>query len=478
MYRRVLLPVLTLFLLLGACQAPAGVPVQLSGGGPSPELADAPSAGAADPEEGLVRFYLADPGDPSRWIEIDPAELGEGRRCWVADPEGEGDGASYTEVVLTGVGEDGEYVFVSYPGPDLTQERLNAVLDEVMKDYLATAVSVAVIEDGEVTVSGAWGWAVKNQREMTADTKVRAASLSKVAVGMSTLSMAEEGLLELDVPLDTYWGRGVGNAYSEAQPTVYTLMTHTSSLTDQANIDGLANLRACLQSPYSWRRMEPGDGDYWYYSNFGFCVLGTTLELAADQMLEDYLQSRWLEPLGIRASLYSGKLAADELACLYDDLGRVELSAWDQIARPVPAGIGDSGSYFPGNLTISAPDMARLAAVLVNDGSYHGVRYLSPGSVADMETPRFTVDYPDNPWPFEQCLVLRHQRDLMGRASVYYHTGSAYGVYALLSYDPEAGDGVVVLTVGAPYQVNDRGLYTLCADLSGRLYAEMEGNRS
>ena len=64
--------------------------------------------------------------------------------------------------------------------------------------------------------------------------------------------------------------------------------------------------------------------------------------------------------------------------------------------------------------------------------------------------------------------------DLLGREELYYHTGSAYGVYALLSYDPNTGDGVVVLTTGAPRQVDDRGLYQLCARLSEQLYAAME----
>lgn len=47
-------------------------------------------------------------------------------------------------------------------------------------------------------------------------------------------------------------------------------------------------------------------------------------------------------------------------------------------------------------------------------------------------------------------------------------------MYALLSYDPNTGDGVVVLTTGAPRQVDDRGLYQLCARLSEQLYAAME----
>ena len=77
-------------------------------------------------------------------------------------------------------------------------------------------------------------------------------------------------------------------------------------------------------------------------------------------------------------------------------------------------------------------------------------------------------------WGLEALDPLPPLEDLLGREELYYHTGSAYGVYALLSYDPNTGDGVVVLTTGAPRQVDDRGLYQLCARLSEQLYAAME----
>ena len=78
--------------------------------------------------------------------------------------------------------------------------RLDQALEEVMADYTAAAVSVATIEHGQLSQSGAWGWAIKNEREMTPDTKIRIASISKVAVGMCALAMAEEGLVDLDAP--------------------------------------------------------------------------------------------------------------------------------------------------------------------------------------------------------------------------------------------------------------------------------------
>ena len=162
------------------------------------------------------------------------------------------------------------------------------------------------------------------------------------------------------------------------------------------------------------------------------------------------------------------------LGSLYDARGNVLRSPGQQTGQSVPDEIGLGASYYPGGLTISAVDLAKLVSILAGDGMYNGEALLSPQSVEEMETVQFSVDPGDGTAPFDQCLILRRQEDLLGREELYYHTGSAYGVYALLSYDPNTGDGVVVLTTGAPRQVDDRGLYQLCARLSEQLYAAME----
>ena len=361
------------------------------------------------------------------------------------------------------------------PEPEpLTQGEAEQILEEVMADSSAVGVSLTVIEDGEVGASAAWGWAVRGERPMTADTKVRAASLSKTAVGLCAMAMAEDGLADLDAPLGTYWGEGVRDPYAQTQPSIRTLMAHASGLKDFGVTRGLSKLRGILSSSSAWRNVEPGTPEAWYYSNFGVCVLGTTLELSSGQLLDSYFQSRFLEPMGIRASLHAGKLEAEEVAVLYDAYGNVQRTQGQQTGQTVPDEIGLGASYYPGGLTISAVDLAKLVSILAGDGMYNGEALLSPQSVEEMETVQFSVDPGDGTTPFDQCLILRRQEDLLGREELYYHTGSAYGVYALLSYDPNTGDGVVVLTTGAPRQVDDRGLYQLCARLSEQLYAAME----
>lgn len=292
------------------------------------------------------------------------------------------------------------------PAPRLTQEDMDQAIQQVMENYSATALSVAVVERGEVTQCGAWGWAVQDQRPMTADTGVRIASISKVVEGMAAMKLAQDGILDLDAPLSSYWGEHAQNSYSLRQPSPRSLMTHSSTLKDLEMTRGLDRLTSILSRTSSWRDREPDHADSWAYSNFGMCIFGTTLELASGQLLDDYLQAQFFGPLDINASFHAARLSPEQLANLYEPKGVLCRSIQTQISQPVPTEIGMGATYYAGGLTISARDMAKLLAVLCGDGTYQGTQYLLPQTVAAMETPQFTVSNGEYT-PFQQCLVLR-----------------------------------------------------------------------
>ena len=197
-----------------------------------------------------------------------------------------------------------------------------------------------------------------------------------------------------------------------------------------------------MSSSSAWRNVEPGTSGAWYYSNFGVCVLGTTLELSSGQLLDSYFQSRFLEPMGIRASLHAGKLEAEEVAVLYDAYGNVQRTQGQQTGQTVPDEIGLGASYYPGGLTISAVDLAKLVSILAGDGMYNGEALLSKQSVEEMETVQFSVDPGDGTTPFDQCLILRRQEDLLGRGGALLPHGQRLrGVRPAVLLTPIPGTG-------------------------------------
>ena len=348
-------------------------------------------------------------------------------------------------------------------------EAVRAKVEEIAARYGSVGLQVAVLEDGVVTDSIACGWAVKNADPMTADHKMRVASLSKVGVGMAAMVLRDRGVIDLDAGIGDYWGISTGNTrYPDTPVSVRSLLSHTSSIPLYG--DDVSRSRGAVEARLrgnQYNSLKPGSVWSWGYNNYGFAVLGMTLELAGKDYLDNILDQSLWSVMEIDAAFEGGEIrGTDKLVTIYRHDGSVGRSAESQRNYKRPAAPGSSGSSFAGGLTISARDLGKLLGLLVNDGTYQGLRLLSEESVELMET-RFDQILSDGTY---QALPLRSQDGIYGRDRLYYHTGSAYGVYNFMSYDPAAGDGIVVLSTGASAARDANGIYAVCGDISRYFY--------
>lgn len=359
------------------------------------------------------------------------------------------------------------------PIPAITQAGLDEAVAQAGTDHGAVGVQAAVIQDGTVVLESAWGWAVKDSVALTPQHKLRCASLTKVAVGLSTALLLDQEVIDPEADIAQYWGSTVCNPYYPDTPvTVDALITHTSSLSDASSLSALKGTAARQRLAGSgFQAVCPGDPAGWSYNNYGFSVLGMTLELAADQPLDQVLGEGMLQPMGIDAAFEAGSVTHTELlAPLYQggSMSRSVSEMLGYVCNPTP---GYRGNFFAGGFTCSAGDYARLIAVLAADGEYEGQTLLSPEAVTYLETP---LDQPitdeNRGVTFYQCRPLRYQEDMYGREGLYYHTGSAYGFYGFLSYDPVTKDGLVVFTTGAEGSIDSYGVYAVCGEIAQAVY--------
>ncbi len=370
---------------------------------------------------------------------------------------------------------------------------LQAAIQAAARDYGAIGVQVAVLEQGRVTDAFAFGKAgggqvmvkdmdngltlVVDMDAMNIYNKLRVASISKVVVAMNAMAMAEDGRLDLDGSIGQYWNCAAQNrAYPDTPVSIRSILSHTSSIPLYG--DNTSRRYASVQRRLASRDfsgLQPGSIHSWGYNNYAFGVLGMTLELAGQQRYDAIADENFFLPLGIDAGVVPGELDHPErVATIYRHGGSVGRSAAAQRKMRYTYDPGDYGNYFCGGLTASAIDLAKLYAVLAGDGAFEGQRLLKAESVAAMET-SLGVPYGQ---AFEQCYPLRLQWNIYGRTRLYYHTGSAYGVYNLASYDPDTGDGVVVLTTGASGAKDSRGIYAVCGEISRLVYAAIDRNNT
>lgn len=366
--------------------------------------------------------------------------------------------------------------------------QLGAEIEEIAKKYGTIGLQVAVIEGGRVTDCYTYGRATNAQTmvkdvetdtvlvvdtgAMTRDHKLRIASISKVVVAMNAMALAEDGKLDLDGDIGQYWNCQARNrAYPDTPVSIRSILTHTSSIPMYG--DGTSRRYADVHRRLAngdFSSLQPGSIYAWGYNNYAFGVLGMTLELSQNRRYDDIADEYFFLPLDMDAGVVPGELDHPELlADLYRHDGSVGRSAQFQREMRYTYDLGDYGNYFCGGLTISAVDAAKLMAVLAGDGMYEGQRLLSRESVAAMETSLGTPYGQE----FEQCYPLRLQHDIYRRDSLYYHTGSAYGVFNLASYDPATGDGVVVLTTGASGAKDSHDIYSVCANITQAVYTAL-----
>lgn len=352
----------------------------------------------------------------------------------------------------------------------LAQTKHSEKLDSLCRGYECMGVTAAVISGGDLYATYEYGYADKNSGLlMNSDTKIRVASLTKVVVMMAALSMEEQGILDMDEDIGSYLGYKVRNPkYPNTPITMRMLLTHTSSFTDfgvkGTDVNWMKNK---VSRSASYMDKKPGVSSAWKYNNSAVCLAGAVLEKVCDMTLVDYVNEYYFDVLGVDASLHAAKVRAqDSIATLYRG-NQVVFSRKAQIKRPYFETPGDNNCLYAGDLTISAKDYARLLCILSQNGQYRNNYYLSPDTVSEIYEEYVGLSQKS------QCLILKHFNGQFEGRNLYYHTGNAYGVLSYASFEPETGDGVVIITTMSNSTAKQNDVYLPCYKLARYCYQEI-----
>jgi CubicO group peptidase (beta-lactamase class C family) len=166
--------------------------------------------------------------------------------------------------------------------------------------------------------------------------------------------------------------------------TVRDLLTHTSGVMSgpmsNAAGRGIAPSPTETLADYIPRLgsvpVEFQPGTRWAYSALaGFDILSRLVEIVSGQMIDQFLQERLFDPLGMDDTTYIPPVNNRQLVTRYTGSANGLEPATD------PGFM--NGVYFSGGggLFSTAPDYARFALMLVNGGELDDVRILSPRAV-------------------------------------------------------------------------------------------------
>ncbi len=364
-------------------------------------------------------------------------------------------------------GEESEIPFTDTE--DFTE--IKQAADGIASSYGAVGVQAAVIKGGKLYYTYEYGKANTEQdKAVTPDTKFRIASLSKLVTDIIFMALADEGKVSLDADISDYLGFTVRNPYfPDSVITPAMLMSHTGSIIDtsaflDSRLSGSSTPIKTLLSSDSFSYSRPGES--YTYSNFSVALIGCIAELVTNTPFEELAKKYVFSPLGIDAGFTGTAINGQELiATLYGNGG---YSVEQQLALGWHETLGQTHHLVQGNLTISAKDYMNIAAVLSNGGvSADGTRILSEESAAELLKVRYDSG------SFKSCFGLLKQTNVIEGTEVCTHTGSNFGMFSAFVIDPVTGNGVAVLTSGAPGTKDTAtDIYSICLEIIRELYPQ------
>lgn len=170
---------------------------------------------------------------------------------------------------------------------------LDKTVPKLMEKYNINGLSLAIVRDGSPFLVKYYGTQnVVTDKRNDKHAIYKAASLGKPVFAYIVVKLAQEGKIDLDTPLVTYFDHDVveGNLYSK-KVTARMILSHTSGLPNFN--EGLSELDFAF---------DPGTN--FKYSGYGYIYLQKVIEEVMGEPLEKLAREMVFEPLNMNDTSY------------------------------------------------------------------------------------------------------------------------------------------------------------------------------
>lgn len=331
-------------------------------------------------------------------------------------------------------------------------------IEQLMQETPVMGLSVAVVKNNKLIYTKAYG--LKDAELKTPLSTVdifRIASISKSFSATSIMQLVEKKKLSLDDDVSDLIGFKVRNPqYPDVVITLKMILSHTSSLNDSEGYFSLDAINPSKNNDWQkcYNSYEPGKG--YQYCNLNFNMAGTIIERVSGERFDHYVLNHILKPLKLYGGYNVNELNQNLFAKIYEfniDSAKFIYSpgAYDPRKKEIENYVmGYSAPIFSptGGMKISAPDLARYMMMYINHGKKKGKKgIISEASAKIMQTPVAVKE--------GYGLALLKTDKLIKGEIMTGHTGSAYGLFSAMFFNPEKKFGFVVISNGCDPRYSD-----------------------
>lgn len=366
--------------------------------------------------------------------------------------------------------------------------KLNDRIQQISKKYKAIGLSLAVVRDGKIEWTISYGYSDK-EMGIAANTQTvyRIASISKTVTAMALMTLYDKGLVELDSDISSYLEFQVVNPYfPDKHITLRSLLTHTSSISDYGtyikavesgkDFPLLTDMLITGRQAFSMKNFYHYDPESknFAYSNFGYGIIAAVIESITGKRFSDYVRECLFEPLQLDASFLPSDISdSGKIANIYrgNELSFSRAKAMEGKERISRLPIGQLYILAPGNLYISADDLAKLMIVLMKSVTHEERSILSSEAVDMMNKTQSIKSSDANEM---RGLGLHITDSLVKGRCLRGHQGRAYGATSEMFYDISDKTGVVYLSNGSKDVKARNGFTVIGSEIVNAVYDCLE----
>jgi CubicO group peptidase (beta-lactamase class C family) len=329
-------------------------------------------------------------------------------------------------------------------------EKAEMEIQQIMKSAPVVGMSVAVVKNNKIIYTHSFGLKnMENNTPLTDDCIFRIASISKSFSATSVMQLIEAGKLSLDNDVSDLIGFTVRNPKFPNTPiTLKLLLSHLSSINDKQGYFTLDSLNPAKNPNWaiSYNDYEPGKG--YEYCNLNYNMTGTIIEKISGERFDQYVKHHVLDPLGLYGGYCVDSLDQSKFATIYEyneNEKRFIHSPNAYAPRSKEIANYTMGYTTPifsptGGMKISATDLAKYMMMHMNYGKYKGGRLMKKKSAIQMQNPLSDEEH--------YGFAIENTTKMVDGVALTGHTGSAYGLFSALFFQPKEKYGIVVISNG------------------------------
>jgi CubicO group peptidase (beta-lactamase class C family) len=328
--------------------------------------------------------------------------------------------------------------------------KATAAIQQIMQENPVMGLSVAVVKNNKIIYTQSLGLKdAETNTPLSNENIFRIASISKSFSATAIMQLVEAKKLSLDQDVSELIGFKVRNPkFPETVITLRLMLSHLSSINDSQGYFSLDSINPAKSDNWNkcYNNYEPGKG--YVYCNLNFNIIGTIIEKVSGERFDTYIQNHILKPLQLYGGYYVNGLDKSKFATIYEyqpDASKFVVSpnAYAPKTTEVAAyQMGYSAPIFSptGGMKISAQDLATYMMMHANYGKYNGVRLISKKSSKLMQTAVSDVA--------RYGFALETPGSIIDGEKLIGHTGSAYGLFSAMFFNPQEKYGIVVISNG------------------------------